>query len=100
MPNTPPKNKTKYGVWICDPAPWERGHDWRVPEFFHYWHQAHPSKHGPHMALSENNVWENKYIKRRRYWVHRREKAERTAQRLRSEHPYLIVHVDVYEEEP
>lgn len=47
--------KPRYAVYICDPTPWERGHDeWKIPEFFPLMSSLDPDKHGPwvHYGIS------------------------------------------------
>lgn len=53
------KARVRYGIYICDPRPWARGHThWRVPQFFPFVHGLSPDRHGPWvLPLTERKIW-------------------------------------------
>jgi hypothetical protein len=104
----------KYGVYICDPTPWERKHGWRIPVFYPLITSMNPDQHGPWVLPRSDNGWTSEhicpgstvankgehgyhsveYFNRRRYHTTRLEKANQMAAKIRKAHPHLIVRVD------
>ena len=104
--------KLAYGVYLCDPTPWGRGHDWRIPVFFPLMTSLSPDNHGPWVLPrtdgrpaidhilhkwtigNETGYHSLAYFNRRQYRTGRLGKAQQMAAKIRKAHPYLIVRVD------
>lgn len=106
---------SRYGIYICDPAPWERKHDWRIPAFFPLVTSLNPDFHGPWVLPAvpgtRDRIYPGQWVRsrggenvsgyhtedyfnRRRYWTRHKEKANQMAAKIRRAHPHLLVRVD------